>query len=253
MEEKTDEMTDTNGNPTTPKLLSILERHAAGEDVVKELVSYAKKGFRGAEDSLLEAAQGGSEDARTSLTRMVVENEHYLEVGQLKQAIAACSLDDAAKQRLLELRANAGEKWALDSLKEMVPTRDQHLNLLGLTAEDSLLRSLTAKDNLWTQHVLHEDLIAMQRELLSEGDSQLERLLVRRISLCYMAVHYFECLYTDSLKTPKSARTHAVELQRMNQAHDRYISAIRALAQVRKMRLPNLQVNIGQKQINVIS
>jgi hypothetical protein len=37
----------------------------------------------------------------------------------------------------------------------------------------------------------------------------------------------------------------------MDRAHKRYLSALKALAQVRKLALPVLQVNIADKQLNV--
>jgi hypothetical protein len=39
--------------------------------------------------------------------------------------------------------------------------------------------------------------------------------------------------------------------RRMDRAHAHYLSAIKALAQVRKLALPALQVNIAKKQVNV--
>ncbi len=39
--------------------------------------------------------------------------------------------------------------------------------------------------------------------------------------------------------------------QRIERAQRRYLAAIKALAQVRKLGVPAVQVNIGDKQINV--
>jgi hypothetical protein len=41
--------------------------------------------------------------------------------------------------------------------------------------------------------------------------------------------------------------------KRIDIAHRRYLSAIKAFAQVRHLKLPAAQVNIGEKQINVTS
>ena len=40
--------------------------------------------------------------------------------------------------------------------------------------------------------------------------------------------------------------------RRQERAHKRYLSAVKALAQVRRLELPAVQVNIGQNQINAI-
>lgn len=39
--------------------------------------------------------------------------------------------------------------------------------------------------------------------------------------------------------------------RKIDAAHRRFLSAVRTLAQIRKLALPNLQVNIGQNQVNV--
>ena len=59
--------------------------------------------------------------------------------------------------------------------------------------------------------------------------------------------------YFQNLEKPQNPRSHQLVLQRLQQCNDRYLASVKALAQVRKMRVPNLQVNIGEKQINVAS
>jgi hypothetical protein len=39
--------------------------------------------------------------------------------------------------------------------------------------------------------------------------------------------------------------------KRITMAHNRYLSAIRTLAQVRRLGVPAVQVNIGEQQVNV--
>ena len=39
--------------------------------------------------------------------------------------------------------------------------------------------------------------------------------------------------------------------KRITKAHNRYLSAIRTLAQVRRLGVPAVQVNIGEQQVNV--
>ncbi len=39
--------------------------------------------------------------------------------------------------------------------------------------------------------------------------------------------------------------------KRIDQAERRYVRSIKALAEVRRIQLPTVQVNIGEKQVNV--
>jgi hypothetical protein len=251
VEEETNEMIDENGYPTTLKLLRILERHAEGEDVTKELVAFAKKGYYAAEETVIHLAESGHGDAKTSLSSMLILDKNHFQPNQTQRAYLCCDLEPNIKKKLLQKKANAGEEWALAPLKEIDPTSKKHIDLLGSIVEDTILQNLGGKDSLWTHHITREDILALENELLSEGRSPLERLLVRRVALCYLALHYFESLYFQTLDRPINPRQHSILLQRMHQANERYLAAVRTLAQIRKMKLPNLQVNIGEKQINV--
>jgi hypothetical protein len=39
----------------------------------------------------------------------------------------------------------------------------------------------------------------------------------------------------------------------LDRAHKRYLSALKALAQVRRLGVPRVQVNLGDKQFNIMS
>jgi hypothetical protein len=78
----------------------------------------------------------------------------------------------------------------------------------------------------------------------------LERLLVERIAACWLQVQDAEIKYMHNHKqlTLQQVEFHQ---RRMDATHKRYLVAIKALALVRKLALPALQVNIARKQVNV--
>ena len=55
----------------------------------------------------------------------------------------------------------------------------------------------------------------------------------------------------DKIRGVKSLNQAAFHIKRIDGAHRRYLDSIKALATVRKLQLPNVQVNIGEKQVNV--
>lgn len=77
----------------------------------------------------------------------------------------------------------------------------------------------------------------------------LERLLVERIATCWLHLHQLELTYAaqQSMALPLAAYYQRT----ISAAQKRYLAAIWALAQVRKLALPVLQVNIAGKQVNV--
>ena len=108
----------------------------------------------------------------------------------------------------------------------------------------------TVKNKLSKEGV-ERRLEAMKQELLSLAPSPLERLLVDRIAVCWLQVQYSDMMYVQRLEQGMSLEQGEYYQRRQDRAHRRLLSAIRTLATVRKLAFPVLQMNIGDKQINV--
>jgi hypothetical protein len=101
----------------------------------------------------------------------------------------------------------------------------------------------TMKHGLW----------ALERDLAQPGDGELEKLIIRQITGCWLRLSYVE--YTLSNGTVNSAFNMAQGAyweKRASTAQRRYLRAIETLARVRRLRLPAMQINIGEQQVNQI-
>jgi hypothetical protein len=148
-------------------------------------------------------------------------------------------------------KAEKGDRTVLPALQEEFdnyPALWQELGDLARTARDSLIRCLAGEKNAAMQEVYDRKLTAMQQELAGPTTSPLERLLVERIVLCWLHLYYAEALYAQNMQD-LSLRQAAFYQQRLSKAQARYLSAIRTLAQVRRLGVPAVQVNIGQQQV----
>jgi len=96
---------------------------------------------------------------------------------------------------------------------------------------------------------------ATEREMAGPDPSPLERVLAQQAAICWMQLHYYEQKYAarlniqpqDTLGFQKEEFYH----KRVARAQRRLESAIKTLAQVRRLQLPTVQVNIADKQVNV--
>ena len=85
--------------------------------------------------------------------------------------------------------------------------------------------------------------------LAGSDPSDLELLLIERICCCWLAVQHadvveFEC---GGATLPEGEYVQ----RRHDRAHRRFLSACKALAQVRKLLGPNIQVNVAEQQVNI--
>ncbi len=149
--------------------------------------------------------------------------------------------------------ANAGDPSALADLRSLL---DDHPQLwegvgnLAREAELTLVR-LVAGPNTVTKEALRRKLDELRRDAAGPAPSPLERLLSDRIVLGWLGLAVAEGQYHRALDQGLSQSDDEFHQRRVERAQRRHLAAIKALAQVRRLGVPAVQVNIGDKQINV--
>jgi hypothetical protein len=159
-------------------------------------------------------------------------------------------------ERLQDLLRKA-EKGEEDAVPEIRKILREHPGLAWRfvdvvhIAEDALIEVMTEEGDLATEEIMRYQLEAMRAEIAGEKSSPLERLLSKRVVVTWLEVQFFEALYAQNMRklTIPQAEHHQ---KRLDRAHRRHLSAIRALAQVRKLLKGGAitQINIADKQIN---
>ena len=84
-------------------------------------------------------------------------------------------------------------------------------------------------------------------ELAGPNPSPLEKLLAERVAISRFRCYYYECLCAMGLrKDTLNVDDH--KHKRLARAQKDFLSACRTLAQVRKLELPFVQVNVAERQ-----
>jgi hypothetical protein len=154
---------------------------------------------------------------------------------------------------VLELarRAERGDKAALPALREVLK-HPAYVDALGgnlaRMAQGALVERFGQK-NLLVKEALRRKLETLRAELAGPDPSPLEMLLADRIVTCWLHLHHLEMLL--AAKESVTFEAGGYYQRCLTSAQKRYLSAIKALAAVRKLALPVLQVNIARKQVNV--
>ena len=93
----------------------------------------------------------------------------------------------------------------------------------------------------------------MRKEVAGPDPSPLERLLAERVVACWLQLQQAEAAYAGNLGKPTTSQDEYHQ-RRLDRLHRRYLSAIRTLAQVRKLLTPTVtQINVAQQQVNMIA
>jgi len=153
--------------------------------------------------------------------------------------------------RGLVKKAEKGDKKAVPEIREILqqnPDLAWRFTNVGRVAEWSLIEKVTKEKDLASKDMMSFQLESMREEVAGSSPSPLERLLAERVVASWLQVQLFEGLYVQNMGN-LSIRQADYYQKRLDRAHKRHLSAIKTLAQIRKLG-PAVQINIAEKQIN---
>lgn len=161
---------------------------------------------------------------------------------------------EKARDRFEDLnrKAAAGDQAAMlevcDALQR-APELIEKAGNVSAAATAELIR-LVSGEPPWRQQATQFKLEELRREFAPVGP--LEAMLVERILMCWLQASYEDYQYAAMLRKGGTPWESALAQQKLaERAGRRLQSAIKSLAQVRKLALPPIQINVGEKQVNI--
>ncbi len=156
--------------------------------------------------------------------------------------------------RLNELvkKAEKGDKEVVPEIQEILkasPELAWQLMDYAKLAEWHFIERMSKDKDFAAKEVLNRQLKAMREEIAGEDPSPLERLLAERVVATWLQIQLFEGLYASGMSKSMTIAQGNYYQKRLDQTYRRHLSAIRTLAQIRKLG-PAVQINIAEKQIN---
>ena len=132
--------------------------------------------------------------------------------------------------------ARRGNKKVLPMLRRALnehPELVTHYGSLTLQVQENWLQLVAGKDLLLSE-TMRRHLDAMRNELVGANPNPLDKLLVDRILATHVQVLYFEAVETTD-PTAENMRVARYRMDRRNQAHRQFLSAVKMLATVRNL------------------
>ncbi len=170
-----------------------------------------------------------------------------------KYALVASNASAVDRLNALLPAVNAGDPAARDELRAVLdgtPELWTEVGNLGRQAELALVKA-AAGDNPVAKEAIVRKLDGLRAEVAGPSPSVLERLLADRIAVSWLSLTVAEGTYHQGLEQGLNQTDDTFHQRRIERAQRRYLAAVKALAQVRKLGLPAVQVNIADKQVNV--
>ena len=153
-----------------------------------------------------------------------------------------------AKLRELTEKAQDGDEEAALDIREILDASPdlawRFINGPAKVAESTMINEIIREGDLASKELLKHQLESMRIEVAGENPSPLERLLAERVVATWFQVQLFEGLFASGMKSG-TLKQDDHRQKRLDRAHQRHLSAVRTLAQVRKLG-PAVQINIAE-------
>ena len=164
---------------------------------------------------------------------------------------------DKQREKLLDLMESSrlGDTKAWEDLKNIRGHFEGYADHLlrirgdmGASAARVLIDAISGRDCM-KREALNKSIDELTESLVGDGHP-LETLLVQLIACSWLQTHQATVYHTESL-TRWTSQQEAILQRRQDRAQRRFLRAVKALAQVRKLLGSPIQINIADRQVNV--
>ena len=176
-----------------------------------------------------------------------------------KRAALASKVDPAHVDEFLTVidrayKAKNPAKEDLETIRKFLSAYPEFcqivFNMGGVT------RDRIVKD--WVSGKIAKTAIQEQVNYLRDGMGYqeapiMEKMIIDNIATCWLRLQYIDYAVAAKMAGDFNIRHMEFWQKSLATAQKSYLAACETLAKVRKMRLPNIQLNIGEKQVNVAS
>jgi hypothetical protein len=153
-------------------------------------------------------------------------------------------------------RADKGDESAILALRnvsEETPALWREFGDLSRQTRYALCQRIAGR-NRYVEEATAKEAGRLRRAWAGDDPSPLETALAERIAACWLYLMHAEGSYTSRMgqsDTPLTWEEDERHRKRVEQAERRYLRSIKALAEVRRIQLPTVQLNVGEKQVIV--
>jgi hypothetical protein len=149
-------------------------------------------------------------------------------------------------------RAERGDATTLPALRQLLadPAAVEQLGGNLARRAERLILQRVAGSNLAAQEAAVRKLELLRAELAGPDATPVEALLVERVAACWLQVQALDLYIAQKETELLFPNADYCQTQR-ERAHQRFLSALKALALVRRLARPLLQINVARQQVNV--
>lgn len=174
----------------------------------------------------------------------------------IMDALGGCDIEEQVQTLKLLRAARQGDDEALKALPEVYERLPRLLSVIGNASqfmECIILEVHPFTGDKVTHQAMRLELQRIRQGLGYEQSSELERMVIDRLVLCWLQLNEAEKWKFNSEQDGVERQWASLWDRRIQIAHKNFLDAAKTLAQVRKLLYPRAaQINIGAQQVNAL-
>jgi hypothetical protein len=187
-------------------------------------------------------------------TKIIVDPYRQIRINKIKKLtqLNQKQIDDFVEIVDRAYKAKKPTKEDLQAIRQFLkdyPPMCKAVFALVESTQELLIRRLMGIEV--AEIAMEEYLVSLRDDMGYHDAPIIEKLLIENIVTAWLHVQYCESYLAFMAGMDKSIVVLEFWERRLSMAQRRYLAACESIAKIRKMAVPALQLNIGDKQINV--
>lgn len=144
-------------------------------------------------------------------------------------------------------------KADLQEIRELLDARpevEKQMGSVAKQAEWAWVATYSGNNQLIAE-ASRRQLEEARKAIAGPNPSPLEQALAHRIVLCQVQLDHVDTIVATKIRAGLGSSALAMYQQWQDKAQARYLAAVKALAIIRRLAIPPVQVNVGEKQVNI--
>lgn len=188
------------------------------------------------------------------VTQITVEPQRQMRINKIKDMtpLDQKEIDDFIEIVARAYKAEKPKEEDLQKIREFLkdyPPMCKAVFALVESTQSLIIRNLMGVEV--AEIAMEEYLVTIRDDMGYHEAPIMEKLLIENIVITWLCVQYCESQLALMIGKDRSIKVLEFWERRLSMAQRRYLAACETLAKVRKMKIPAVQVNIGDKQVNV--
>jgi hypothetical protein len=194
----------------------------------------------------------GGKEEMTETTKITIDPRKQIRMNKINIAPEDANQLMSAVERAIKAKKPAKEDLQL--IRKFLIARPDFSKAIfdgGAAIQNELITNMIGGEQEVIKMAVEEYTLSIRDDMGYHDAPIIEKLIIENIVTCWLRLQHYEQQVAFRMQGSYSLSVLEFWERRLSMAQRRYLAACESLTRIRRMAIPSLQLNIGDKQINV--